>query len=76
MSFSSFTSLQHPETGELYPLTTPITKSQLVEIFDPVTVVPKVLMLLRDTQSEHYYQHTLKVNIYTYKCMYADTCIK
>ena len=53
--------LQHPVTNKLHSLSSVITKSQLVEIVEPVVVLPKVLMLLSDKKSEQVYQHTMKV---------------
>ena len=48
-------------TNKLHPLASKITKSQLVEIVYPVVVIPRVLLLLSDTQSEMVYQHAMKV---------------
>ena len=53
--------LQHPETGEKHPLSNPLTKTQSIEIYDPVIVYPKRLVLLWDTKGETYYQHSMKV---------------
>ncbi len=63
-------------TSKLHPLASKITKSQLVEIVDPVVVIPRVLLLLSDTQSEMVYQHAMKVitNLQCVYHVYIESC--
>ena len=52
---------QHPETGDLHDLPTPVSKQQIVEINDPVLLTPKQLVILWDPDTEYRYQHRLNV---------------
>lgn len=52
--------MQHPDTGELHNLKVVVTKTQTLEIYDPVRVSPKQVVLLWDPQVEHSYQHSLQ----------------
>ena len=51
---------QHPETGLLHDLKVVVTKTQNLEIYDPVRVSPKQVVLLWDPQVEYSYQHSLQ----------------
>ena len=51
---------QHPDTGELHDLKVVVTKTQNLEIYDPVRVSPKQVVLLWDPEVELSYQHTLE----------------
>ena len=81
--YHSIFTLQHPETGEKHLLSNPLTKTQSVEIYDPIIVYPKRLVLLWDTKSENYYQHSMKVlyihvhvHVCTCRCIYSTcTCM-
>ena len=68
-------SLQDPVANKFHPLSSKITKSQLVKIVDPVVVIPRVLLLLSDTQSEMVYQHAMKVITITVYTMGSVVCI-
>ena len=52
--------IQHPQTGELHDLKVVVSKMQNFEIYDPVRVSPKQVVLLWDPQVDHSYQHSLE----------------
>ena len=52
--------VQHPQTGELHDLKVVVSKTQNLEIYDPVQVSPKQIVLLWDPQVDHSYQHGLE----------------
>ncbi len=60
---STLSSMKHPISGDLYDLPNTVSKKQLLDVYDPVQVDPKRLVLLWDPDSEYRYEYTLKVRV-------------
>ena len=56
--------LRNPVSKELHTLPTPVSRKQLLEIYDPIGVEPRQLVLLWDPQSGFRYKHILRVSWY------------
>ena len=64
---SSIFQLCNTETGESHTLATPLTKTQEVEIYSPVRLYPRELILLHDMHGYHY-QYQMNVRQFVCVC--------
>ena len=62
------------ETGEFHVIHPSVSKQQTLDIYDPIEVVPKRVVILWDPTTEFHYQYIMKVGV-VFGCGCVGVCV-